>query len=104
MWTEDFIFRAWPYVVYLPHTFLTWRVHGRFYALDLKKEMVVLKNSPARFVNGEETAVVSKSIAGVLAPHVTCMVNSCQGKDAGILFRLNDSIHQHTNTGCETSS
>ena len=27
---------------------------------------------------------------------VARLVNSCQGKDAGILFRLNYSIHQHT--------
>ena len=26
-------------------TFLTWRVHGRFYGLDLKRDMVVLENS-----------------------------------------------------------
>ena len=25
-----------------------------------------------------------------------CLVNCCQGKDAGVLFRLNLSIHQHT--------
>ena len=33
-----------------------------------------------------------------------CLVNSCQEKDAGVVFRLNYSIHQHTGTGCDTSS
>ena len=31
---------------------------------------------------------------GTWNPHVTCVVNSCQGKDAGV-FRLNYSIYQH---------
>ena len=31
-------------------------------------------------------------------------VNSCQGMDAGVLFILNYSIHQHTGIGCDTSS
>ena len=26
---------------------------------------------------------------------MTCVINSCQGKVAGVLFRLNYSIHQH---------
>ena len=28
--------------------------------------------------------------------YAACLVNSWQGKDAGVLFRLNYSIHQHT--------
>ena len=34
--------------------------------------------------------------------HAAFMVNSCQGKDAGLLFRLKYSIHQHTGIGCDT--
>ena len=36
--------------------------------------------------------------------HVPCLVNGCKGEDAGVLFRLNYSIHQHTGIGCDTSS
>ena len=33
-----------------------------------------------------------------------CLDSSCLGKDAGVLFRINYSIHQHTGIGCDTSS
>ena len=37
--------------------------------------------------------------------YVACLVNSCQEKDAGVLFRLNYSIHhQHTGIGSDTNS
>ena len=41
-----------------------------------------------------------------MKPGFTCslLVNSCQGMDAGVLFRLNYSIHQHAGIGCDTSS
>ena len=32
-----------------------------------------------------------------------CFVNSRQGKDAGVLYRLNYLIHQHTGIRCDTS-
>ena len=58
-----------------------------------------------RFVNGKENGCrfqaqrkeTNKDL------HAACLVNSCQGKDAGVLFRLNYSIHQHTSIGCDTS-
>ena len=31
-----------------------------------------------------------------LGTHTACVVNSCQGKVAGVLFRVNYSIHQHS--------
>ena len=33
-----------------------------------------------------------------MAIHAVCLVNSSQGKDAGVLFILNYSIHRHTGT------
>ena len=36
--------------------------------------------------------------------HVTCLVNSCQGKDARVLFKQNFSIHQHTDIEYDTNS
>ena len=32
----------------------------------------------------------------------SCLVNTCQGKDTGVLFRLKYLIRQHTDTGCVT--
>ena len=32
--------------------------------------------------------------------HMACLANSCQGKDAEVLFGLHYSIHQHTGFGC----
>ena len=36
--------------------------------------------------------------------HAACLVNICEGKDAGVIFRLNHSIHQHTSIGCDIIS
>ena len=35
---------------------------------------------------------------------MACLINSSQGKDAGVCFRLTYSIYQHTGIGCDTSS
>ena len=59
------------------------RVQGRFYGLD-KREWSLFE--------GKEPGL-----------HAACLV-SCLGKDTGVLFRLNYSIHQHTGIGCYTSS
>ena len=48
----------------------------------------------ARFVNVEENDCRFED-RKTLESHATCMMNSCQGKIAGVFFRLNDSIHQH---------
>ena len=49
----------------------------------------------------EETAVDLKAKERNLDLHAPCLVNSCQGKDAVVLFRLNYSNHQHIGIGCE---
>ena len=58
----------------------------------------------ARFVSAEENGAYSKTIGKRPGSTCACLVNSCQGKDAGVLFRQNYSIHQHTGIGCNTSS
>ena len=51
---------------------------------------------------------MKKMAAGLKAkgknPGSTRGLLSCQGKEPGVLFRLNYSIHQHTGIGCNTSS
>ena len=72
---------------------------------QLKKEMVVLENSHdsssdvenSRRLEGQRKTLYLLALAGYL-------VNSCQGEDAGVLFRLNYSIDQHTGIGCDTCS
>ena len=43
---ENFVLPHWPYVVciYICDIFITHGVHGRFYGLDSKREMVILEN------------------------------------------------------------
>ena len=75
--------------IYMCHTFIILSVHGTFYRLNFKKEIVALENFP------EERN---------LDLHATCFVNSCEGKDVHVLFRLNNSIHQHSDIGCDANS
>ena len=78
---------------------IIWQVQGRFFRLDLKNEMVVMENSPIMM----KTAVDLRPKERNLDLHAACLVNSFQGMDDGVLFRLNCSIHQHTSIGCGTS-
>ena len=86
------------FVPYVHNT--EWRVHGRFYGLDLKT-----CHKYTRFVNGGKKTAAGSEAKGK-EPGFTCSLldNSDQGKDAGILFRLNYSIHQHIAIECDTSS
>ena len=54
--------------------------------------------------NLEKMKKTADSKAKGMKPHAACLVNISQGKDVGVLFRLNYSIHQHTGFGCYTSS
>ena len=46
-WMESLVLHAYPYVGYVCLlTFITQRVHRRFYRLDLEKEMVVMETRP----------------------------------------------------------
>ena len=82
------------------------RVHGRFYRLDLRKEMVVLENprDTLDLSMMKNTATDLKARGKKPGSTRRCLVNSCQEKNAGVLFRLNYSIHQQTGIGCDTSS
>ena len=70
----------------------------------LKKEMVAVENPP------RDTLVrLMKKRMQIRRPkernmdlHAPCLVNSCQGKDGGVLFILNYPFHQHTGIGCDT--
>ena len=74
-------------------TFITHRVHGRFYGLDLKKEGNGRFGRPA--INTKKWLHIRRPKERNLDIHVACLVNSYQGKDPGVLFRLNYSFHQH---------
>ena len=52
----------------------------------------------------KKTAAESKPKGKKMVLREACLVNSGQGKDAGVLFRINYSIHQNTGIGCGTSS
>ena len=51
----------------------------------------------------KKTPADSKAKERNLDLHTACLVNSCQGKDAGDLFILNHSIHPYNDIGCDTS-
>ena len=76
--------------------FITWRVHGRFYGLDLRKEWSSweTRHRYARFVNDEENG---------------CRFEG-QWKETWIYTRpawlipVREIIHEHTGIGCDTSS
>ena len=70
------------------------------FRIRLKKEMVVLENLHTL----DSTAADSNAKGKKAGSTTACTVNSCQGKDAGVLFRLNYSIHQLPGIGCDTSS
>ena len=61
-----------------------------------KKEMVVLENSPYITRLCWKRLQIRRPKERNLDLHATCMVNRCQEKDAGIIFRLNYPIHQYS--------
>ena len=88
---------------YMCCMFITGKVHGRFYRLDLKKGSSLLGKLAIDTLDSlmmKKTAADSK--AKGKKPGSTCCL--FQGKDGGVLFRLNYSIHQHTGIACDTSS
>ena len=83
--------------VYMHCTFLTGRVRGRFYRLELKMEMVFLENLPWRLQDYsmmKTTAVYLKSKERTLDICATYIVNGCQGKVAGFFSDLTSSMLQ----------
>ena len=76
------------------------------YGLDLKRKWSSWKPAIVTLDSSMMKKTAAYSKAKGKKPGSTCaiMVISCQGKDAGVLFRLNYSIHQHTGIGCDTSS
>ena len=63
--------------------------------------MYVSENSPWTLdhdgeKNGGKRLQIRRPMERNLDLHMACSANSSQGKDAGVSFRLNYSIHQHT--------
>ena len=56
-----------------------------------------------RFTNGSEKDCRFEGRWKLPWIYAACFVNSCHRKDAGVFFRLNKSIHQHTGDECDTS-
>ena len=54
--------------------------------------------------NGRKRLQIWRPKERNLELHATCLVNSYQGKDAGVLFRLNYPIHKNTGIGWDTTS
>ena len=90
-------------VVYVCGTLITMRVHRRFNSFD-KKGNGRLGKLAIDTLRHEEIGCTRRTMERNLDLLTICLFNSCQGKDAGVIFRLNYSIHQHTGTGCDTSS
>ena len=69
--------------------FITWRLHGRFYRGygclgKLALDSFTMKKKAAELNSGT-----------ILNPHVTCVINGCQGKIFGVYSDFNYSMHQH---------
>ena len=88
---EDFVLPCMPLYgiicVYFCRTLITRRVHGRIYGLDLKRENGHLGNH-TRFINDEENGCRFEDQGNEAWNHMCDKRGSCQGKDAGVLFRL----------------
>ena len=67
--------------------FITRRMDGRFYGLDLKKEMIVLETFT---VDSMENGRILRPNERNLDLHAACLVDSCQGKDVRVKL-LNSS-------------
>ena len=68
-----------------------------------KKEMVVLENSPARFVNVEENAWRFEGLGKETCINTQpALLIAVWKRMLFFLFLLNNSIHQHTDIGCRT--
>ena len=91
--TENFVMLHMPACgIYVPHIH-NLRVHGRFYGIDLKKEMVVLDE--AGLVNHEENLQIRNPNRRTLDTHVTCMVNSCPEKINRVFCDYTSLIFQY---------
>ena len=95
--------------IYMCHMFITRRVHGGFYGLDLKKgnghlgklDMNALDSSMIK----KWLQILSPKQAKIVA-HTTRVVNSCQGKVTGVVVFLTE-LHKSSTCsgiGCDTSS
>ena len=99
-WMENFDCRAWPYIyVYIHNPERTqkmlWTPCGRLGkpAIDTLESSMMKKMATDSKAKGKKWDL-----------HMACLVNSCQGKNAGVLFRLNYLIHQHTGIGWDACS
>ena len=76
-------------------TFITRRLHGRFYGLDLKKGNTCLGKPDIDTLDSsrvKKTAADSKAKGKKPDLHAACLVNSCQGKDAGVTTQFINTL------------
>ena len=84
--------------IYVCRTFINRRVHRRFYRLSLQMKWLSWKThlGYARFVTDEENTAADSKTKGMSTGFTCCLVISCRGKVARVLFSLKYSTHQHT--------
>ena len=107
LWGDASYCRSWLYVlcIYMYRMFIT---------RECTEDIMDSTKGNGRLGNPAIDTLVSSMMKKMAADfktkgknldlHVTCLVSSCQGKDAGVLFRLHFSIHQQADIGCDTSS
>ena len=63
-------------------------VYGRFYGLNIKREMVVLEHATelARLITMKKKPQIRRPKGRTLDTHATYRVNCCQGKVAGVIL------------------